>query len=419
MDKDASKTVSQDIRMYKTFILSVGLAVALSLSGIFFGISVTTRNLLYDEILGRARAHFRSLVLMRKWNAGYGGVYVEKKPGMTSNPYLENPDIKTCDGKVYTKKNPALMTREISEYSEKEGLIAFHMTSLMPLNPQNRPDAFEAKALQSFEKGAEERYQIEERHGRAFFRYIAPLYVEKECLQCHAKQGYKIGQVRGGISVTFDIEDLQKRLKKSWIAILLLGLLSIALLLGIIYLFTSRLITKVSEANRKIQEMAITDALTRIFNRRHIMERFAEEFERARRVKGPLSCIMADIDDFKSINDTYGHLFGDRILEKISAVMSSSLRAYDILGRFGGEEFLIVLPDTGPEAAGTLAERIRNNVKGQCTAEPGLSHCGTVTMSFGFTVMRDSDRSVDDMIKRADVGLYKAKTSGKDKTEIT
>jgi diguanylate cyclase (GGDEF)-like protein len=346
-------------------------------------------------------------------------VYVEKKPGMLANPYLENPDIKTCDGKVYTKKNPALMTREISEYSEKEGLISFHMTSLKPLNPQNRPDAFEAKALQSFEKGAEERYQIEERHGRAFFRYIAPLYVEEECLQCHAKQGYKIGQVRGGISVTFDIENLQKRLKKSGLAILLLGLLSIALLLGIIYLFTSRLITKVSEANRKIQEMAITDALTRIFNRRHIMERFAEEFERARRVNGPLSCIMADIDDFKSINDTYGHLFGDKILEKISAVMSASLRAYDILGRFGGEEFLIILPDTGPDAAGTLAERIRNNVKERCTAEPGLSRCGTVTMSFGFTVMRDSDRSVDDMIKRADVGLYKAKTSGKDKTEIT
>ena len=272
--------------------------------------------------------------------------------------------------------------------------------------------------MQSFEKGAEERYQIEERHGRAFFRYIAPLYVEEECLQCHAKQGYKIGQVRGGISVTFDIENLQKRLKKSGLAILLLGLLSIALLLGIIYLFTSRLIKKVSEANRKIQEMAITDALTRIFNRRHIMERFAEEFERARRVNGPLSCIMADIDDFKSINDTYGHLFGDKILEKISAVMSASLRAYDILGRFGGEEFLIILPDTGPDAAGTLAERIRNNVKERCTAEPGLSRCGTVTMSFGFTVMRDSDRSVDDMIKRADDGLYRAKTSGKDKTEI-
>jgi diguanylate cyclase (GGDEF)-like protein len=418
MERKAPKTVSEDIRTYRTFILSISLALTFCLSGIFLAISLTTRNLLHDEILSRARAHFESIVVTRKWNAGYGGVYVEKKPGMKSNPYLEDPDIETRDGKVFTKKNPALMTREISEYSEKEGGMSFHMTSLKPLNPQNRADAFEAEALRSFEKGVKEHYRIEERQGREVFRYVAPLYVEKECLQCHAKQGYEIGQVRGGIGVMFDIEDVQKRLRNGDIAITLLALLSISLLLGIIHVFSSRLVRKVSEANRKIEEMAITDALTGIFNRRHIMERFAEEFERARRVKGQLSCIMADIDNFKSINDTYGHLIGDRVLEKISAVMSGSLRTYDILGRFGGEEFLVILPDTGPEAAGTLAERVRTNVKENCTAEPGLSQCGTVTMSFGFTAMRDSDRSVDDIIKRADDGLYKAKTAGKDKTEI-
>lgn len=147
------------------------------------------------------------------------------------------------------------------------------------------------------------------------------------------------------------------------------------------------------------------------------MERFTEEFERARRVKGQLSCIMADIDNFKSVNDAHGHLFGDKILAKISHIMKNSLRTYDILGRFGGEEFLIVLPDTGPGDAGNLAERIRKNVKENCTAEPALSQCGSVTMSFGHTTMRDSDERVDDIIKRADDGLYKAKTSGKDKTE--
>ena len=409
--------ISQDIKMYNNFILSISLAVALCLSGIFLGISVRTRHLLYDEILTRARAHFSSLLMTRKWNAAYGGVYVEKKEGMKSNPYLENPDIETRDGKVYTKKNPALMTREISEYSEKEGLTSFHMTSLNPLNPGNRADAFEAGALHLFETGTKEFSQIEVRNGRAFFRYIAPLYVEKDCLECHAKHGYKIGEVRGGISVTFDIEDTQKRLRNSGLVILLLGFFSISLLLGIIYLLTSRLIKKVSEANKKIQEMAITDALTGIFNRRHIMERFTEEFERARRVKGQLSCIMADIDNFKSVNDAHGHLFGDKILAKISHIMKNSLRTYDILGRFGGEEFLIVLPDTGPGDAGNLAERIRKNVKENCTAEPALSQCGSVTMSFGLTTMRDSDERVDDIIKRADDGLYKAKTSGKDKTE--
>jgi len=83
----------------------------------------------------------------------------KKKKGVESNPYLKNPDIETTDGKIYTKRNPALMTREISEYSEKEGLFKFRITSLKPLNPNNKPDAFETEALKLFEKG-EKRYSI-------------------------------------------------------------------------------------------------------------------------------------------------------------------------------------------------------------------------------------------------------------------
>lgn len=243
--------ISQDMKIYNHFILSVSLAVALCLSGIFLGISVSTRDLLYDEILIRARAHFNSMLITRKWNAAYGGVYVEKKKGMKSNPYLDNPDIETRDGKVYTMKNPALMTREISEYSEKEGLTSFHMTSLNPLNPDNRADAFETGALRLFETGKRELFRIEERNGRTFFRYMAPLYVEKDCLACHAKQGYKIGQVRGGISVTFDIEDTEKRMRKSRLVILLLGFILISLLLGVIYFFTTRLIKKSVRGKQK------------------------------------------------------------------------------------------------------------------------------------------------------------------------
>ncbi len=407
----------QELRMYKTFILSVSLAVALFLLGIFLGIYLRTRHLVYDELLSTSRAHFSSMVITRKWNALYGGVYVEKKKGMKSSPYMERPDIVTREGKVYTKKNPALMTREISELSLREGLISYHITSLRPLNPQNSPDPFETDALQLFDGGKKEFFRVEERGDKTFFRYMAPLYVEKECLECHAKQGYKTGQVRGGISITFDIGDVQARLRNSGLILFVLGFLAIFLLLGIIYLFSLRLMKKVSETNRKIQDMAITDALTGIFNRRHIMERLTEELKRAKRVNGPLSCIMADIDNFKSVNDTFGHLFGDKILQKISTIMKHSLRTYDILGRFGGEEFLIVLPDTGAEDAAALAERIRRNVKENCTAEPALSPCGTVTMSFGLTELRDSDESVDDLIKRADDGLYKAKSAGKDKTE--
>jgi diguanylate cyclase (GGDEF)-like protein len=96
--------------------------------------------------------------------------------------------------------------------------------------------------------------------------------------------------------------------------------------------------------------------------------------------------------------------------------MKTSLRTYDVLGRFGGEEFLTVLPDTDLEEAFVLAERIRRNVREHCAADPALAQCGAVTISLGITSLRDSDKTVDDILKRADDSLYKAKASGKDKT---
>ena len=109
MDKDKERTI------YKRFIISVSLTSVLCLAVIFSIVSVTNRKLIYEQASAEARALFHSIVMARKWNAHYGGVYVEKRPGIESNPFLEDPDIKTLDGRTFTKKNPTLMTREISE----------------------------------------------------------------------------------------------------------------------------------------------------------------------------------------------------------------------------------------------------------------------------------------------------------------
>jgi len=101
---------------------------------------------------------FNSLVMTRKRNSQHGGAYVEKTPEMQSNPYLANPDITTKDGGTYTKKNRALMIREIFELAQKEGLFRFWISSLNPINPANRPDAFEESALRSFEEGKKESF---------------------------------------------------------------------------------------------------------------------------------------------------------------------------------------------------------------------------------------------------------------------
>jgi len=372
--------------------------------------AIRTRQLLNEENIIQARIVFNTIVLARKWNAKYGGVYVEKKHGVESNPYLENPDIRTVDGRVFTLRNPALMTREISEHAEKEGMFKFHITSLRLINPHNKPDEFEEKALRQFETGAvKELFQTELINKRRYFRYMAPLYIEQDCLQCHKHQNYAIGEVRGGISISFDVEELQSKIKYNTITIVVFGIITILLLLGLIYFFMSRLIKKLEEARQTIEQIAITDQLTEVFNRRHIMSRFEEEFEKFKRLKKNVSCIMADVDNFKAVNDSYGHLVGDQVLKAISHRIRNTVRAYDILGRYGGEEFLIIMPDTSLEDARELADRIRTRVKEETVNN------ATITLSLGVVCVEESDRSVDDIIRRADQNLYKAKKDGKDR----
>jgi len=396
--------------IYKTFIMSTSLVIALVLSGIFLDMAIRTRQLLNEENIIQARIVFNTIVLARKWNANHGGVYVEKKKGVESNPYLENPDITTVDGRVFTLRNPALMTREISEYAEKEGLFKFHITSLRLINPHNKPDEFEEKALRQFETGAvKELSRTELVNKRRYFRYMAPLYIEQDCLQCHKHQNYAIGEVRGGISISLDIEKLQSKISYNTITIVVFGIITTLLLLGLIYFFMSRLIKKLEEARQTIEQIAITDQLTDVFNRRHIMSRFEEEFEKFKRLKKNVSCIMADVDNFKAVNDSYGHLAGDQVLKAISRRIRNTVRAYDILGRYGGEEFLIIMPDTSVEDARELAERIRTRVKEETVNN------ATITLSLGVVCVEESDRSVDDIIRRADQNLYKAKKDGKDR----
>ncbi|NJD56037.1 MAG: diguanylate cyclase [Nitrospirae bacterium] len=401
--------------IYRSFALSAGLVFLFCLVIIFSVVTATNRKLIYEQARTEARSLFHSIVITRKWNAAHGGIYVEKKDGMTSNPYLADPDIKTTDGRLFTKKNPALMTREISEYAEQEGLFRFRITSLNPLNPDNKPDAFEEKALKLFEQGEKEAFQTEQLEGKTYFRYMAPLFVEHACLTCHAVQGYRMGQVRGGISVTFDVKDIKKIQDTYTFIFIAFGFISISVLFGIGLYFTKRLIRKIAEARQQIETMAITDDLTGLFNRRHLLTRFNQEFERAMRLKKQLGCMMLDIDHFKDINDTYGHPTGDMVLKETAGMIVRSIRAYDIAGRYGGEEFLVVLPDTTFENMLHLADRIRETIAESLHARAGITIKDPVTVSIGIASATTEDSSANDLLLRADNGLYKAKGQGRNR----
>jgi diguanylate cyclase (GGDEF)-like protein len=172
-----------------------------------------------------------------------------------------------------------------------------------------------------------------------------------------------------------------------------------------------------SKYQGELEEFAITDPLTGIANRRHLNERGEEEFLHDRRRNGQkqdvsLGCIMVDIDHFKRINDVQGHLAGDQVIRELAQRLKQCMRPYDIVGRFGGEEFVMLLPDISFENCRNAAERIRHNIR--CTPFQVETGAIPVTISIGIACSSGDDACLNDLINRADQGMYKAKESGRD-----
>ncbi len=164
----------------------------------------------------------------------------------------------------------------------------------------------------------------------------------------------------------------------------------------------------------QMRRLAETDPLTEAFNRRALVEKLAQEMDRAQRYDTILACLMIDIDNFKNVNDTHGHLIGDRILRQMANLLRREQRAVDIVARYGGEEFVILLPETGVTGARIFAERILRRVAGNEFGEPG--HPVHLTTSIG--VATYPDERIDDgdgMLRLADENLYKAKNDGRNR----
>lgn len=174
----------------------------------------------------------------------------------------------------------------------------------------------------------------------------------------------------------------------------------------------------VSERKKMEAELfhqANTDALTGLSNRRHFMILAEQELRRARRFGRDLSVIMMDLDHFKNVNDTYGHATGDLVLETLCRSAQESLRESDIMGRLGGEEFAILLPETGLDAACEVASRILTHVaETAIETATGALHC---TTSIGVTCLVPEDESIDNLLSRADEALYRAKNGGRNRYE--
>jgi len=161
--------------------------------------------------------------------------------------------------------------------------------------------------------------------------------------------------------------------------------------------------------------MALTDALTGLYNNRYFMQVFPHELIRARRYMKPLSLVMIDVDNFKKLNDTYGHPKGDQVLAAVGNILAGSLRAADFSFRYGGEEFTVVLPETRLEGAFMVAENLREKISKGVTPLLGRSAVQTVSVSLGVASYPSDGTTTDQILAHADHCLYQAKRQGKDR----
>ncbi len=172
---------------------------------------------------------------------------------------------------------------------------------------------------------------------------------------------------------------------------------------------------KIKFKYKKLNEESKIDKLTGIYNRETILKKFHFEFERHKRSSNEFCIIIGDIDFFKKINDKYGHIIGDVVLKQVGEILKKSLRKYDLVGRYGGEEFLIILPYTNLLTAKKVAERLKRNI-----SKYSFSHNGIeikITMSFGISSSIGSLNPLE-MIDKADKALYQSKFTGRDKISL-
>ncbi|MDH2915975.1 MAG: diguanylate cyclase [Gallionella sp.] len=452
-------------------LISSALIVTFVLTAVWFD-DLAHRNL--DKFLHQqARMLYQQIVLTRSWNASYGGVYVRKQPGMETNRYLYEvgpghgekstvvPEITDTNGNVYTLKNPALMSRELSELTAKNADIRFHLTSLKTINPNNAPDDFEMRSLKKFESGLKEASEFSYQEGKNYYRFMAPLYVEQSCLRCHGFQDYKIGEVRGGISLTLPMDNELELLKAGSDRFITTAVILLALVIGIIILGSYYVVTRplrilqrfannmgtqqqlpdylisrrdevgllareltsantellvyheqISERTTQLEYDNRTDPLTGLCNRRHLFSEGGRLYERWRYDGTRIAVLMIDIDHFKRINDKYGHQVGDGVLAETARVVKQQCRPNDLVARYGGEEFVVMLEAPSPGSGVSTARRILQSIiENPINLEQGELH---VTASIG-VAEGDNLGDFDSALRKADEALYQAKDSGRNR----
>ena len=363
-------------------------------------------------------------ILYRQWNAFHGGVYVPVTEASPSNPYL-SPEIVperdevTLSGRRLTMINPAYMTRQVYELARERHEVSGHITSLNPINPANQPKAWEAAALEALRPVGDEYVEFAEEDGERVLRMLLPLRTEKSCLRCHAGQGYVEGDLRGGISVTIPVEAYHGLARWSHRAI---SLTHLAIwLVGMLGIFWGYKMMAPKEAarlatEREIIKLAHFDALTGLANRTLFQEHFRHALTIAQRRGEKVALLYLDLDQFKPINDRYGHEAGDAVLREVAARLRVCVRESDMVARVGGDEFVILLEGLADrQQAGQVAEKVV-----QALQEPfgDKGNSCVIGASIGISCFPEDGTEHETLLQKADAAMYEVKNRQRGATAL-
>lgn len=337
--------------------------------------------------------------------------------------------------KQYAVPNPATFAIELGEAisAPEQGLI-LHTFSNYPFTSRitngGPQDDFQKLALAKLNSQSHVFERVEMIGDKNVLRHAEAIFMEESCVDCHnyhpasPKKDWKVGDLRGAVDISIplsgDDEDITKTVQYAYvifIAFSMLGFISMLITLRRAGNLSNELEVKVQQRTSALNQLARTDALTLIANRRHFEEYGKQIIDDDNRTNRPIALLIYDLDHFKSVNDTYGHDAGDECLRAVASAVNNALRDNnDFHARIGGEEFAIILPDVTKSELETITTRILNNVRNVSIAcNPSLQ----VACSIGATLI-DTNNSVTlkEVMHIADKALYQAKQNGRNQACI-
>ena len=395
--------------LWRTLALYAG-AWTLTLAALVYWEFRSHHAALEDLMYLKADMLYDNTWALQHWVGGHGGVYVEVPADHQSSPLLAmQPEhrVVTPGGRHLALVNTTVLMEGITDQSAAQRHARVSLTSQEPLNPDHQPAEWEHKGLEALAAGQPSWAELIDESEQQAYRFMRPLHLQENCLSCH-RYDAAAGDMVGAISVHLDVsEDFAVHAKAERVMFLSYGAIWLVGLAGL----------TVSGHRWKgllhaLRQAATCDPLTGLWNRRELMHKLDHEMARSGRYGHPLAVIMLDIDHFKQVNDTHGHKAGDQVLKELAGLIQATVRDSDLVARYGGEEILVLCPETDGEVAGQLAERIHRHVEGATIVTPSARI--QVTVSLGVAAYPGLPTGTD-LIQAADAAMYRAKQSGRNR----